>query len=52
MKKNKYTESGDLDSNYFGTPIIYSKKEFEKKLKKQRVKDFEKKLNNINFINK
>lgn len=44
MKKNKYTESGDLNFNYSSTPIIYSKKEFEKKLKKQRVKDFEKKF--------
>ena len=51
MKKNKYTESGDLDFSYSSTPIIYTKEEFEKELKKQRKKDFEKKLNNINFIN-
>ena len=47
MKTNKYTESGDLnfnDSTSWPAPIIYSKKEYEKKQKKQRGKDFQKKF--------
>ena len=44
MKKNKNFESGDLNFNgstSWPAPIIYSKKEYEKKLRR---KDFEKKF--------